>query len=176
VVVGGTVMLTTTIVATAIIALSPAGWRDAGLSTIANTSIVILESETPQTALGGPARSSEGKKLELAQAAPVDPDKQGGARHTVDPDNVGGPRATRDAPVAVDLGIPQPSSSYRVKDVGYNDVLNIRSEPNANSNVVGTIPPDGRGIRIYGRCSSSWCPIQYNGVQGWANGNYLAKE
>jgi hypothetical protein len=38
------------------------------------------------------------------------------------------------------------------------------------------LPTDGRGIRIYGRCSSSWCPIQYNGVQGWANGYYLMKE
>ena len=144
---GTAVMLSKTLAATAIIAPAPAGWHDARASTIAGTSVVMLESEAPQTALSGLARGSERKKLELAQA-PVDPDKPGGARHSVDPDNVGGPRATRDAPGAVDLSIPQPSSSYRVKDVGYNDVLNIRSEPNSNSNVVGTIPPDGRGIRI----------------------------
>jgi len=171
-------MLGRMLAATAIIALAPADWHDAGPSTIADASIMTQEPAAPEAALNGSMRHGEGAKLELAQA-PVNPDDVGGPRYSgrpVNPDNTGGPRATSDAPVAVDLGVPQPSSSYRVKDVGYNDVLNIRSEPNANSNVVGTIPPDGRGIRIYGRCTSSWCPIQYNGVQGWANGYYLAKE
>jgi uncharacterized protein YgiM (DUF1202 family) len=172
-------MLGRMLAATAIIALAPAGRRDAGPSTIADASITIQEPAAPEAALNGSMRRGEAARLELAQA-PVNPNDVGGPRYSggsrINPDNTGGPRATSDAPVAVDLGIPQPSSSYRVKDVGYNDVLNIRSGPNANSNVVGTIPPDGKGIRIYGRCSSSWCPIQYNGVQGWANGYYLMKE
>lgn len=160
-VVRGTVMLGTTIAATAIIALVPAGWHDARPPMIADTSIAILDTAAPNIALNPAMRSQQGSKLELAQSP------------SVDPNNVGGPR---NFPSAIDLGRPLPTSSYRVNGVYDSDVLNIRSEPNADSNVVGTIPPDGRGIRISGQCSAGWCPIQYNGVQGWANGRYLTKE
>jgi uncharacterized protein YgiM (DUF1202 family) len=161
-IVGGLVMQGATFAAITLIAVAPAGWSNPRLSTPAVVTVDAAASEMSGPLRGREPPSGDGSTTKLAQR--------------LDPDDRGGTRLTPDAPVAVDLGEPQPSSSYRVKDVGYNDVLNIRSGPNANSNVVGTIPPDGRGIRIYGRCSSSWCPIQYNGVQGWANGYYLAKE
>jgi uncharacterized protein YraI len=65
--------------------------------------------------------------------------------------------------------------TYRVVNVAYDDVLNIRSGPSAGHAIVGSIPPRGRGVRILGNCRG-WCPIQYNGMSGWVNGAYLAAE
>ena len=69
-----------------------------------------------------------------------------------------------------------PSSRYRVTGVAANDVLNIRSGADAGTGIVGTIPPNGTGIRIIDRCAGAWCPIEYRGVRGWVNQRYLTSE
>jgi N-acetylmuramoyl-L-alanine amidase len=68
------------------------------------------------------------------------------------------------------------SSAYKVSGVAANDVLNIRSGPDANSAIVGTIPPNGREVRMIGNCAGSWCRIEYRGTQGWANRRFLVDE
>jgi len=65
--------------------------------------------------------------------------------------------------------------TYRVVDVEYDDVLNIRAGPSAGYAIVGVIPPGGRGVRLVGHCQG-WCPVSYNGAAGWVNGRYLAPE
>jgi N-acetylmuramoyl-L-alanine amidase len=66
--------------------------------------------------------------------------------------------------------------SYRVVGVRSDDVLNIRSGPNANLSIVGAIPPNGRGIQIAGTCTGQWCPIKYQNLSGWVNRTFLARE
>jgi uncharacterized protein YraI len=52
--------------------------------------------------------------------------------------------------------------------------LNIRSGPAVTFEVVGVIPADGE-ITITG-CGDDgfWCQVEYQGVEGWASGGYLA--
>ena len=76
---------------------------------------------------------------------------------------------------------PQPgwavegNRTFRVVDVEYDDVLNIRAGPSAGYPIVGAIPPGGRGVRLVGHCQG-WCPISYNGASGWVSGRYLAPD
>jgi N-acetylmuramoyl-L-alanine amidase len=70
---------------------------------------------------------------------------------------------------------PHPAPTYMVIDVAAGS-LSIRFGPGADSAVVGTIPPSGRGIRIVGTCAGQWCPIDYRGARGWVNRRYLGGE
>lgn len=147
-----------------------------------------------------------GEKLQFAQSRPVDPDRPpGGARQRpVDPDTQGGARMRTGPADPIAQGgasqrlepdvvakdpvehaappltpqVPRVNSlpGYRVVGVDANDVLNIRSGPDANSAIVGTIPPNGRNVRMIGSCAGSWCPIEYRGTQGWANRRFLMGE
>ena len=65
--------------------------------------------------------------------------------------------------------------TYRVADVEYDDVLNIRAGPSMGHPVIGEIPPAGRGVRLMGPCRV-WCPISYNGASGWVHARHLAIE
>ena len=71
---------------------------------------------------------------------------------------------------------PAEAATYHVVAVATNDVLNIRSGPSPDLDVVGVIPPDGRGVRIVGPCKGQWCEIDYHGTEGWVNSQYLASE
>jgi uncharacterized protein YraI len=64
--------------------------------------------------------------------------------------------------------------TYRVISVANDDVLNVRSGPNADLSIVGAIPPNGHGVRIVGACTGQWCPIDFHGTRGWVNKQYLA--
>ncbi len=68
------------------------------------------------------------------------------------------------------------SAAYKVVNVAADDVLNIRSGPSASLAIVGTIPPDGRGVRMVGSCAGQWCEINYRGTKGWVNRQYLSSE
>lgn len=108
----------------------------------------------------------------IAQGTPGDPPKRR-PPVLVDPDTQGGaPFAPPPSASITPLAIPQ----YRVGGVASNDVLNIRSGPDAGSAIVSTIPPDGGGIRMTGSCSGNWCPIDYRGAQGWVNRRFLTSE
>jgi N-acetylmuramoyl-L-alanine amidase len=67
-------------------------------------------------------------------------------------------------------------TTYRVTGVAGNNVLNIRSGPDSSRTISGTVPPDGRGVRIVGACVGQWCPIRYENVTGWVNRQFLAAE
>ncbi len=84
------------------------------------------------------------------------------------------------------------SGCYRVVNVAYDDVLNIRSRPSARSSIVYTLDPAGgpiisggrsaydaqrQCIPTYRRLSSRWCPVTIydgnNSVRGWAKRRFL---
>ncbi|HEX9470195.1 MAG TPA: N-acetylmuramoyl-L-alanine amidase [Bradyrhizobium sp.] len=71
---------------------------------------------------------------------------------------------------------PNEPPTYRVVKVAPPDVLNIRSGPDADLSIVGTIPPDGRGVRIVGACSGQWCEVDYRGARGWVSRQFLDTE
>lgn len=99
----------------------------------------------------------------------IDPDNQGGARLTPPPGQPAQQPPRPPPPPIRDI-------TYRVIGVAANDVLNIRSGPNSDMAIVGTIPPDAGGIRMEGGCTGQWCPISYRGVRGWVNRRFLAGE
>jgi hypothetical protein len=65
---------------------------------------------------------------------------------------------------------------FKVARVRSDDVLNVRSGPSADFEVVGTLPPGSRGIAITSGCRSQWCPVQHQVASGWVNSAYLAPE
>jgi hypothetical protein len=67
-------------------------------------------------------------------------------------------------------------SGFRVVNVRGHDVLNVRSGPSSDSDIVGGLPPGSRGIAITSACRSAWCPVQHRATNGWVNRAYLAPE
>jgi uncharacterized protein len=85
---------------------------------------------------------------------------------------------------------------YAVAGVSVNDVLNIRSGPDAGARKIGSIPYDGRGLRNLGcegdpsfaewqrmnaaerkaAARQRWCRIEYQGIRGWVAGWYLTED
>ena len=68
--------------------------------------------------------------------------------------------------------------AYTVVNVASDDVLNVRSNAGVAHPIVGAIPPHGMGVQITGAGAqvdgSLWAPVEYRGITGWANSNYLA--
>ncbi len=72
-----------------------------------------------------------------------------------------------------------------VVNVAYDDALNMRSRPSANSRIVDVLVPGHHGIiHLDGTCrptavawSSRWCPVtHYNGDsvrKGWVKARYV---
>ena len=65
---------------------------------------------------------------------------------------------------------------FRVVNVRGDDVLNVRSGPSADFDIVGGLPPGSRGIAITNACRATWCPVQHRATSGWVNSAYLAPE
>jgi hypothetical protein len=100
------------------------------------------------------------------------------------------PPSTDDAPIAQAPSIrasswpaahPEPKSKplaeqmYIVANVERDDVLNVRSGPSTQFDVVGELKPGSRGLSITGACRAEWCPVQHQSASGWVNAMYLAK-
>lgn len=66
---------------------------------------------------------------------------------------------------------------YRIVFVEEGDVLNARSGPGVDNDVVGTLSPDEYGIAITGRgqlsSGSTWVPVSASGTAGWVNSRFL---
>ena len=60
----------------------------------------------------------------------------------------------------------------QVTGVSSNDTLNIRKEASANSTIVGKMSNNTQ-IQVVGKTSTGWYKINYNGVEGYVNGNYI---
>jgi hypothetical protein len=73
---------------------------------------------------------------------------------------------------------PKPPAvpAYLVANVARNDVLNVRSGPSTEFDVVGELQPGSRGVSITGACRSEWCPVQHQSTRGWVNRTYLAND
>lgn len=65
---------------------------------------------------------------------------------------------------------------FKVANVRDDDVLNIRSGPSADFDVVGELLPDTRGITVTSACRAKWCPVQHHATSGWVNSIYLVPE
>jgi Peptidase M15/Bacterial SH3 domain len=65
---------------------------------------------------------------------------------------------------------------FKVVNVRGDDVLNVRSGPSADFDVVGALSPGSGGIAITSACRSRWCPVQHRSTNGWVNSAYLAPE
>jgi Bacterial SH3 domain/Peptidase M15 len=65
---------------------------------------------------------------------------------------------------------------YMVANVEEDDVLNVRSGPSTDFDVVAELQPGIRGIAITGACRSQWCPVQHALTRGWVNRMYLADD
>jgi len=70
----------------------------------------------------------------------------------------------------------EPKPAYMVANVRRDDVLNVRSGPSTEFDVIGEIQPGSRGVSITGACRSEWCPVQHLSTSGWVNRMYLAKD
>ncbi len=85
------------------------------------------------------------------------------------------PTATRTAPpVGPSLG------QFAVVRVASNDLLNVRSGPGTAYPVVDTIPYHGLDVEVHAGArevdGSWWVPVEYEGVTGWVNSRYLARQ
>jgi hypothetical protein len=65
---------------------------------------------------------------------------------------------------------------YMVANVERDDVLNVRSGPSTDFDVIAELQPDSRGVAITGACHSEWCPVQHQLTRGWVNRMYLADD
>jgi len=64
--------------------------------------------------------------------------------------------------------------TYMVANVERDDVLNVRSGPSTEFDVIAELPPDSRGVNIIGACRAGWCPVQHQAASGWVNRTFLA--
>jgi hypothetical protein len=65
---------------------------------------------------------------------------------------------------------------FKVVNVRSDDVLNVRSGPSADFDIVDELPPGSRGIAITSACRSKWCPVLHRSTSGWVNSAFLAPE
>ena len=64
---------------------------------------------------------------------------------------------------------------FRVVNVEWGDVLNIRAEPNAEARKVGEIPSYGNGVIGFSvEPVRGWIFVNYEGIEGWVSERYLA--
>lgn len=64
---------------------------------------------------------------------------------------------------------------FDVTGVAQNDVLNIRSAPNAQAVILGTLAPDAHNIEVVGFDETGrWAQVNAGPVSGWASARYLA--
>ncbi len=65
---------------------------------------------------------------------------------------------------------------FVVANVEADDVLNVRSGPSTDFDIVAELQPGSRGVSITGTCRSEWCPVQHALTKGWVNRTYLADD
>lgn len=64
-------------------------------------------------------------------------------------------------------------SLFDVTGVAANDTLNIRENPDAKAAVIGTLPPDARGVEVVAE-RGGWALVNTAERAGWVNARYLA--
>ncbi len=111
-----------------------------------------------------------------APAVPGAPVPAPPAQARATPDN--GPPPQHQAEAKRDQAEPKRAAApmFKVANVRSDDVLNVRSGPSADFDIVGALPPGSRGIAVTSGCRSQWCPVQHHAARGWVNSSYLAPE
>lgn len=62
---------------------------------------------------------------------------------------------------------------FDVTGVSADDSLNIRERPDAGAPIIGTLPPDARGVEVVAE-RSGWAQVNTAERSGWVNARYLA--
>lgn len=66
---------------------------------------------------------------------------------------------------------------FSVVDVAGDDVLNIRAEPTAQSDVIGSFGPHQTGVEVTGRDDTGkWFRVNTQEQSGWVSGRFLMQE
>lgn len=96
---------------------------------------------------------------------------------TADPEPVAAPVTAPVTARAADEDTRPRAAWFRVEGVAEDDVLNIRSQPDASSRVLGSIPPQEGYVEGLGApttvARSTWQRVHYAGVTGWVNARFL---
>lgn len=79
------------------------------------------------------------------------------------------PLAVRPAHATQEYYLP---TLFDVADVALDDVLNIRLQPDANSPVIGTLPPDMKGVEVVEE-TRGWGRVNSGEGSGWVSMRYL---
>ncbi|WP_374429269.1 SH3 domain-containing protein [Tabrizicola sp.] len=64
---------------------------------------------------------------------------------------------------------------YAVTGVAADDVLNIRSRPDAGAPIIGALAPDSTGVEVLGR-SGNWALVSAGEGMGYASLRFLSRE
>lgn len=68
-------------------------------------------------------------------------------------------------------------AAYRISNVAAGDVLNIRAAARADAEIVGSLPPDGRGIEVLALSDDGkWALVPLPEGSGWVARRFLAAE
>lgn len=59
-----------------------------------------------------------------------------------------------------------------VTGVAANDRLNIRERPDASASVIGTLPPDAKGVEVVAQ-RNGWAQVNTGERAGWVNARFL---
>lgn len=86
-------------------------------------------------------------------------------------------RPTEPKPAPQSRSQPEPASPvFKVANVGSTDVLNVRSGPSSDHDIVGSLAAATSGVHLTGPCQSRWCPIEHQSLTGWVNRAFLSSE
>lgn len=77
------------------------------------------------------------------------------------------------APLAAD---PVPAL-FDVTGVAADDVLNVRADPSAGSEVIGTLAPDAVGVEVVDLTfGGDWGRVNVNEISGWVSMRYMQQQ
>jgi SH3-like domain-containing protein len=79
-------------------------------------------------------------------------------------------------PAMAQLGGPRiaEGAEHCVIDVATSDALNVRQQPSADAQVLGTHAYGDCGIVVTGPCADGWCPVDDGTVAGWVSARYIS--
>ncbi|WP_296475052.1 SH3 domain-containing protein [Roseinatronobacter sp.] len=64
---------------------------------------------------------------------------------------------------------------FDVQDVAADDALNIRAEPNASAEIIGTLDHDAQGVEVVAsNADNSWGRVNTGEGSGWVNLRYMS--
>ncbi len=93
------------------------------------------------------------------------------------------PTTTRAPTTTTTSGLTAPIGSFRVTGVDADDVLNVRSGPGSENEIVGVLPSNTVGVRTTGAAATAgdgglwWEVEQFSSPEtGWVNSSFLAPQ